>query len=359
MAREKVAFLPCASYDLPLLKQQLAKAVVLIGFDLSVFRGKKILLKPNLLSPSAPEKAVTTHPVFVRAAAELLLDAGAVVTVGDSPGIYNLPKCLEECGIREALKGLPLSFAEFKYPATLKARAGATLPEFVVAREVMECDAIVNLPKLKTHCMMTFTCAVKNTYGHVLGLTKGKLHIEAGADAARFARMLVEICYLRKPALSLVDAVVAMEGNGPGSGNPRKLGIVLAGTDPLAVDAVATALIGFKQENIPIFAEAIKLGFGTWDMDRIEISGARMEDLAVTDFVPADRETPVTFIPLPPAVEKRLRDMLAIKPRIDNADCTRCGECVRICPAKVMAVKNKRIRIDRTLCIRCFCCQEI
>jgi uncharacterized protein (DUF362 family)/Pyruvate/2-oxoacid:ferredoxin oxidoreductase delta subunit len=352
-----VAIQKCVSYEKSLIKSRMQKCIELIGFNLDTLKGKKVLLKPNLLSASPPEKQVTTNPAFVRAAAEIALEAGASeVWVGDSPGMGNVKRCFGACGISEALKGLPVKMADFNRPASWKTPKGV-LPEYVVAQEAEACDILINLPKLKTHTQMTLTCAVKNMFGLMLGLSKAKMHLVAGTDNLHFAKILVELCYLKKPDLTLVDGVTAMHGNGPGSGDPYPLELILAGVDPMAVDIVASEIVCFEKSSIPIFEASEVLGQGINDRKNICVKGESMESVQRNDFRPASEGRGFTRIPA--FILRPLKDTLAIKPHWDPALCTLCKECLRICPVQVLSVEKNKIRITRKECIRCFCCQEI
>lgn len=354
---EKVAILRCASYDQALVNEQVAAVARLCGFDSRQLSGKKVLLKPNILFAAPPSRAVSTHPSMVRAAAEWALAAGASeVWVGDSPGFGSPRRNLRECGITGALEGLPIKIADFNKAVPLPNPGGA-MPEYAVAEEAMQADFIINLPKLKTHTQMVMTCAVKNLFGLVVGFTKGRYHLQAGRDNSLFARYLVELAYLHKPAITFVDAVVAMHGNGPGSGEPFTMGLVMAGTDPMAVDATAARIIGFERSMVPMFAVAAQLNKGMQEPEQIEVLGESVESAKVAGFKPSAGGR--GFAAVPAVIMKPLKEWLAIRPVIDPEKCKECLECVKMCPARVMAHQNKRITIDKKGCIRCFCCQEI
>lgn len=356
-AKTAVSLVRCASYDLPKIREAVRRSVSLLGLDPALFRGRKVLLKPNMLYAAPPSRHATTHPSVVRAVAELIQDSGASeIRVGDSPGFGTSLKCLKVCGILEALEGLDVKPAEFKRPAALP-NPGGFIREYTVAQEAFECDLIVNLPKLKTHTQMVLTCAVKNLYGLVVGMTKGQYHLTAGKDNGAFARVILELCYLRKPALTVVDAVTAMHGNGPGSGEPFDLGLILAGTDPLAVDYTAAGIVGIPREQIPIFAVAKAQGKGFQDPGDITFAGESPEAVRAAGFRPADGGR--GFARIPGFIINPLKKSMAIKPRINQSVCKLCGECVALCPPKAMKEEGRKIKIDRKACIRCFCCQEL
>jgi len=352
-----VSIVKSNGYSLPGLKTDIANALSLAGFDPYSLKNKQVLLKPNLLRAVAPEKAVTTHPLFIRAIAEIALDHGARVAVGDSPGFGNTNQCLKGCRVIEGLKGLNVTIADFATPVTVKNERG-TFKTFIIAKGVFESEAIINLPKLKTHGQMYLTGATKNMFGIVPGLLKGKKHLESGTDYSLFARMLVELCYFKKPVVSIIDGIVAMDGNGPGGGDPYDLGLIVTGTDTIAVDRICAAILGFNPENIPIFAQAKKNALGTGDLAAITVTGESIESVRVKNFRPARQGfSPLTMVP--EFIANPLRNHLSFKPRVDQKKCRLCGECIAMCPVSCITNENAKIVMDYEKCIRCFCCQEI
>ena len=204
------------------------------GISHFVKPGQKVLIKPNLLAAKAPDKAVTTHPEIVRQTILLTQGAGGKVTVGDSPGLGKAASVARKCGILDVVEETGASFATFEESVPITLDTG-TFHHLEVARESLEADVIINLPKLKTHQMMGYTGAVKNLFGLVVGMRKVRLHLQAGTDKAFFALMLLELAEYFSPALSIMDAVTGMEGNGPGNGDPVHLGALLASTHPIAL----------------------------------------------------------------------------------------------------------------------------
>ena len=199
------------------------------GMAAFVLPGERVLLKPNMLYGKAPECAVTTHPEVLRAVIDLVKNAGGVPLVGDSPGFGDIRKVAEKSGLLQVCTDTGAELVEFAEAVEV---AGTGLfKRLELARPYLEADRVINLPKLKTHEMMTMTCAVKNLFGAVVGHAKAGWHLKAGADREMFARMLLEIYLLRKPDLTIVDAITAMEGNGPGSGDPVHVGLLLAGVN--------------------------------------------------------------------------------------------------------------------------------
>ncbi|MEJ2200498.1 MAG: DUF362 domain-containing protein [Desulfuromonadaceae bacterium] len=345
------------SYDRTLIETALSQLLVpLGGMQAFVQPGQKVLLKPNMLSAAPPEKAVTTHPELVRAVIRLVQQAGGMVSVGDSPGIGSPQQVAKRCGILRVIEETGATLAPFSESVKVRPQ-GATFHELEIARDILDADVIINLPKLKTHQMMGFTCAVKNLFGAVVGMRKPRLHLQAGTDKAFFALMLLELAEHIRPALSIVDAVTAMEGNGPGSGDPVQVGVLLAGTDPLAVDTVAADLVGLAAEQIWPQKIARQTGRYGSHIDEVEKIGAAPGAIPSKRIRPA-KTTDVNF-GLPPFLKNSLRRSLSALPAVDPALCEACGLCVKHCPPTAMELTNEQLRIDLKRCIGCFCCQEL
>ena len=219
------------------------------GISHFIKSGQKVLIKPNMLAGKHPQKAVTTHPEIVRQVILMAQCAGGIVSVGDSPGLGKPESVARKCGILDVIEETGALFAPFDESVPITLRAG-TFHHLEVAREALEADVIINLPKLKTHQMMGFTGAVKNLFGLVVGMRKVRLHLQAGTDKAFFALMLLELAERFHPALSIMDAVIGMEGDGPGNGDPVQLGALLASATPIALDTVATNMVNLPERRI-------------------------------------------------------------------------------------------------------------
>jgi len=334
------------------LEQVLAPLGGMAGF---VRPGHKVLIKPNLLAGKSPEKAVTTHPEIVRQVILLAQGAGGIVSVGDSPGIGSPESVARKCGILQVVEETGARFAPFVESVPVSVREG-TFHQLEVAREVLDAEVIINLPKLKTHQMMGFTGAVKNLFGAVVGMRKVRLHLQAGADPAFFALMLLELSERFPPALSIMDAVVGMEGNGPGGGDPIQIGALLASPHPLALDTAATALVGLSERQVWTQRVARETGRPGSLLEEIAVIGPSLASLRPKRFLPAPSMDVGFGLPTP--LKRVLRDTLTARPEIMH-ECVRCGDCVRHCPPKAMTLARNGVQIDYRKCIRCFCCQEL
>jgi len=353
----RVSLQALASYDPGQVKNALINLLApLGGISPFVKPGQKVLLKPNLLAGKPAERAVTTHPALIRGVAELVQDAGAEVWLGDSPGMGSAESVARKCGIMAVVEELGIKFKSFDKPVAIRPQ-GKTFQRLEIAADLLAADVVINLPKLKTHQMMGLTCAVKNMFGAVIGLRKPQLHLKAGSDKALFALMLLELCEQLAPALTIVDAVVGMEGDGPGSGDPVQIGALLAGVNPLSVDAAAIALLGMKPDQVWTQKLAMETGRLGSRLDEIELCGVDLKNLQIKGFRPA-KNTGINGS-MPVFLEHLLKQALTARPEPLHQICTRCGICVELCPPNAMKIDNQKLSIDDKKCIRCFCCQEL
>ncbi|MFZ2950498.1 MAG: DUF362 domain-containing protein [Desulfuromonadaceae bacterium] len=353
---ETVSIAICTGYELPALRHAVIKLLEPMG-GLSAFisSGDRVLLKPNMLAAKEPALAVTTHPNLVRVVAELVKEAGGVPLIGDSPGIGGFLKVADKSGISEAARNSGATLVEFNEAVEL--RGIGTFRSIRLARAYDEADKVINLPKLKTHEMMTMTCAVKNLFGAVVGTEKAGWHLKAGRSRELFARLLLEIYQLKKPVLNIADAVTAMEGNGPTSGDPVKLGLLIAGVNPVAVDVIAGKLAGIPAELLYIEREAVKLGLPGSAIEDILLCGVPIETISEIRFrLPAGLD--VQF-GLPRFLAKALKSHLTSYPAADRKTCVLCGICRDTCPPGAITIQNSALSVDNARCIRCWCCREL
>ena len=356
----KVALVRCQEYEPVRVLDAMRRAFDLIGgLGRLVRPGQRVLVKPNLLSGKAPEKAVTTHPAVVRAAVALVREAGATAWVGDSPGGVKwegAKHALEASGIGPAaieagaeIQDFDAGDAEF-----VDFSEGVLLKRFAVAKAAREADLVLSLAKLKTHGQALYTGAVKNMLGCLPG--GGKLRMHQLAPTSRgLAAALLDIYAVVRPRLSLIDGIVAMEGNGPAHGDPRRLGLLIASEDGVAADAVACHIVGYPARSMHILRQAEERGLGTGSVERIEVVGERLQDCVVPDFVRASNR----FYELIPAwLARWVGGAVRVDPEIMQQECRRCGLCQRSCPANAIGGDGP-FAIDRAACIRCFCCHEL
>jgi uncharacterized protein (DUF362 family)/Pyruvate/2-oxoacid:ferredoxin oxidoreductase delta subunit len=297
---------------------------------------------------------VVTHPEVIRAVIRLVRQAGGEACVGDSPGFGDLERVCERSGVLKVIDEEGASLAPLDQ-AVRVANEGQ-YHHFEIARAVHEADVVINLPKLKTHGMMTVTGAVKNLFGCIPGRRKVQWHFNTGVNRDAFARMLVELCALIGPRLTIMDAILGMEGNGPGSGDPRHIGLILGGIDPVSVDVVSGTVIGADPGLLYIIRAAAQAGIGETRLDRIDVRGESLQTSLVEGF----RLPPQEHLEwaIPEWARRMLKDALTTRPVIDHEHCIRCGVCQGHCPQGAITDAGKRLEIHYRRCIRCFCCQE-
>lgn len=352
----EVAVERVGSYDRTLVREGMIRLLApLGGMERFVKPGERVLLKPNLLSAKPPEAAVTTHPEVLRAAIELVQQAGGKALVGDSPGFGSGRRVAERAGQMKVIEETGAEFVPFTETAPVAGEG--KFRHFELARPYLEADRVINLPKLKTHEMMTMTCCVKNLFGAIVGTEKAAWHLKAGADKELFAEMLLDVYLLREPDLNIVDAVVAMEGDGPGSGDPRPVGLLLAGGNAVAVDVIAAEIAGIPKKLLYLENAA----------RRLRLPGAAREEIVSLGVPLQEIELPPLALPhlsdaqfgLPGFLKNRLRSQFTSRPEVDLTKCELCGVCVRACPPAALRVEEGRLRFDYQRCIRCFCCREL
>ncbi len=353
--RPAVSIVRCKSYDETEVLKALRRSIELIGgIDSFVKKGHRVLLKPNLLYGKQPEKAVTTHPSVIRGIIQLVKEAGGIPSLGDSPGIGNVIGVAEKAGIKRIAEEMGCPILEFNRPVLPPERKGRTFRNIEIDQAIVEADVIINLPKWKTHAQMLLTLGVKNLFGCIPGPRKAMWHLKAGDDHKLFAQMLVDISQMVQPSLSILDGIVGMEGNGPNSGDPIPLGLLLASPSPLSLDQVVCDLLGISRKALLTNRVAIEQGLGR---DDPEIKGEKVEEVKISHF----RLPNLTRVDwyLPEFFKKTLKNALNAKPAIDRKICKLCNQCVELCPPKALIGNSETIAFDYGKCIRCFCCQEI
>ena len=359
----RVYFAPCAEYSEAAIREAFDRLLPERALDF-VTEGMKVAVKVNLVSAMKPESAGVTHPALVCELCRRLVARGASVVVGDSPGgpfngammatVYRVSgmTAVEEVG---ATLNRDYSQEEVEFPEAREAR------RFVASGWLRGADAIINFAKLKTHGMMGYSGAVKNLFGTIPGTLKLEYHF-SHPEAERFADMLVDLNEFWKCRLSLIDAVVGMEGNGPTAGEPRFVGALLASPSPYAVDIAGLRLIGLPPERVASVRTAIARGLSPATFEELEVDPALL-DYAVPDFNLIETGSVVEFNHMLPGflgkvVGKLAPRLLTSVPEAKRSECIGCAKCASVCPAKAITMKKKLPVIDRKKCIRCFCCQE-
>lgn len=364
----KVSLVECRNYNPVDVLNAVRRSVDLLG-GLTKFVPTKsrVLVKPNFLAPHAASKAALTHSTVIEAVCELVFEAGATPIVGDSSSIGSAKLIARRSGVLPYLEKRGIELIDLNDSRIFENKTGINFKRFEVSAEAFNADIIINLPKLKTHGQILMTMAVKNMFGAIVGMRKSQWHLRAGKDANYFARMLVELCYFLNPSLSIIDAVIGMDGNGPGSGRPREIGLVAASDDPVSLDRVMADIVGVNPEKILTLVAARELGYGPTNLSQIETVGDDPDSFHIDDFLlPRLSPASTTKGTLDP-ISGVFQNALTSKPVIDHNACTRCMTCSERCPPEAISFSEKAtagkkggfMEIDYKKCIRCYCCQEV
>jgi uncharacterized protein (DUF362 family) len=361
----KVSINEVRRYDNSLIKETLYKAFDEIGFDLSRLKGKRVAVKPNLLSASKPEQAIITHPEFFRAAVKIIKDAGAFPVLIESPAINSLSRVFRASGYDRVIEEEGVEVDLEQSGMTINNDKGRRYKHFEIMKSVAAADFIFNLPKFKTHGLTYITGAMKNLFGLIPGMAKTQWHLKANARDL-FCEFLVDyfeaVCSLfsePKGIVHLMDAITGMEGNGPGTGGkPREIGAVIVSKDAVAADFIATSLVGFETKLVKTISIAAERGLGKKDLYEIEFNRDVFDLLKLDKFEPAP-------MPINVRIEKikwlnnLLKRLTVERPVPIEGKCTLCYQCRQICSAKAIDKGDTVAIFNYDKCIRCFCCIEV
>ena len=360
----QVSIVRAGNYDVGEIRDAVRRGIELIGgLEGIVKPGNRVFVKINHLPPaSPPERGIVTHPIFVEGVIELLKEVGADITVGDDiesgPGdrfsISGFRQMCQRAGVRL------VNLREGGFAATEGNRR--LLDPVYVSRIALEADVIINLPKLKTHSLTIFTGGIKNMYGTIPASLRRKYH-STFVQPEDFSLMLTDVFAAVRPQLTIMDGIIAMEGAGPANGNLRQTNIILTSQDAVALDAVATSIIGLNPEDIDTIRYCNERGLGVGNLEAIEVTGESIRSVIVPDFQPpaASMRSLMTRMskPLPSRILRFVMRQTVARPRVVTSRCTACAECVKICPTGAATMADKTATISKAKCIQCMCCQEV
>jgi uncharacterized protein (DUF362 family) len=280
-----IAIVKCSNYAQNLVDQSIAELLDhLGGIGRYVKSGDTVLLKPNLLAAAHPDDPTATHHAVMRSLIQQVQSVGGKPFIGDSPAFGNVTTVARKSGLMAVADELGVPITEWSRSVKMPHPKHYSVRSYRLAREVVEADVVINVPKLKVHRQMQLTAAIKNNFGCVPGKRKARLHLLRGKDRLTFGKMLIEYCELIKPALTIVDAIVAMDRLGPSGGNPYPLGILTGGVDVVALDRVHAEIIGLPDDEFDLMHAAREIGVGETDLTKIEILGESLKAVQVSDF---------------------------------------------------------------------------
>ncbi|HEX2949365.1 MAG TPA: DUF362 domain-containing protein [Armatimonadota bacterium] len=359
----EVSVVRCQAYDQAQLRAAIEAGLEpLGGLAAFVHAGDRVLLKLNLLSPCIPDAAVTTHPGLVKAVIQLVQERGATAVIGDSPGGMSTEASyralLQTTGIQQVIEETGCDVVRFDAETTtVTSTTGRMFRQFTVAKAPLDADVVIALPKLKTHQFALYTGAVKLLYGYLPGLTKVEYHLHAGKSVHTFAELLLDIYETFTPTLTIMDAVVAMEGNGPAHGTPRHLGFLLASASGPALDYVAAELIGLDPMVVPTIRAAAQRGIGPKAVADVVVHGEDPQQVPMTDFKQADT---LKTASVPQWMVNLSSWLFAARPVIGREKCIKCGRCAKSCPPQTIQFSPGQFpEIEYGKCLRCYCCHEL
>ncbi len=348
-----VSLVKCKDYDPVLVWEATKKTIDLLGGITNFVKPQsKVLVKPNLLMAKEPKYGITTHPEVVRAVVKILKEINCTVFLGDGPSVWgnqieNVYEVYERTGMKQVSRDEDVRLVEFD-----KRRWRGKFP---LTTWLDNCDYLVSVAKFKTHDLTILTAAIKNLFGLVSGTYKTELH-KKYSDNENFSRMLADIYTETKPALTVVDGIQALEGDGPAtSGKLRNVGLLLAGSDCVALDSILALIMGLEPFDILATKEAAARGLGQADINSISVLGEKLEEVINEPFLlPATslrRKIPRPFIEL-------AKNLIKYYPYPLHDNCIQCSACMKACPTGAISMKSNRIVFDYGKCISCFCCQE-
>lgn len=356
-----VSLQKCSDYNFEQVYEALQKLAELVPPP--DVKGKTVLLKPNILYPKKPELAVCTHPVVVGAAVKLFVELGAAkVYAGESPAIANSTNAAKATGMYDQVVKNGGEWIDFSNPVVVECSDANLVKQFNFADAFLKADVVVSVAKLKTHQFMSYTGAMKNLFGLIVGLEKAQTHY-VFPKKEDFGNFLTDLNLAANAQYAIMDAIVGMEGpGGPGSGDPVKLGFLAASDNILALDWKCASLVGYNPHEIANLESALKRGHWLKSEKDIVTVGEPEKNCRPASFKIVREPSQTLQNMVPEWVNAIARAFFTKTPRFSADKCIKCGRCSQICPAHLITMdgpeKTATLKEPKK-CLHCFCCHEI
>lgn len=365
----KVSLLRCTEYRNPLLKDTIRQSLSNIGFDASILKKARVVVKPNLLMPSKDEKAIITHSEFFRAVVQIVKENGGVPVLLESPAVHSLERTIKKTNYARVVDSEKIEVANPVKTRTLHFDAAKKFKHIDIAEGYFDADIILSLPKFKTHGITYITGGVKLLFGAIPGVEKSKMHLRAPTPEM-FSEFLLDLYGAMtygfspsKPIIHLMDAICCQEGEGPGpAGKPKWLNAVLASENGIAIDYVASKIAGLEVKKALTVIDGFKRNYGLAAPEEIEVVGASMEEMRVDNFEAATGGSIFSNMFRWPFNTPTFKNLFLDHPAPSEEKCTLCYQCKKICASGAIKESTGKIKIpdyDYNICIRCYCCLEI
>jgi len=361
--KSKVAVVKCKDYETRNVELAVKCAFELLGGTKAFIKSnEKVLLKPNLLGPYAPERCITTHPEVVRSLIKIVKEANALPYVGDSNSSSlntRMHDTLQATGISRICEEETCEIVSFERAGVEEIESSnpnnRRIPSLEITKAVFDLDALISVAKMKTHVQTVVSGAIKNLYGCVPGFRKTRYHYLA-TRPDDFAEVLADVLAITKPRLGIIDGIYAMEGMGPADGKRKHVGVLLMSEDLVALDTVMTTMMKYDSRKDPIIQAAVRCGLGVGNLDSIQVVGERLESVMPSSYaLPSNLRERLKPRWLGPVQDRLLR----LKPRVLKEKCVSCCDCSKLCPAKAISVIETNMTVDKSKCVGCMCCYEL
>ncbi len=331
-----------------------------LGF--SVEKGSTVIIKPNLIMKSKPEQAIITHPNVTAAVGLWVLNQGAKVLITESPGGTYSPSIMKSnfdaCTYTQMAEKYGFGLYTACEHQKIQCPDAVICKSFDIVKPFIDADYIIDIAKLKSHGMLTYSGASKNLFGTVPGLMKPELHMRFPKEDD-FATMLVDLCLLVKPQIAVIDAIDAMEGDGPTGGRAKHIGALISSNDTFAADYIACQMANMKPQVLSLLKKAMERGLCPKSLDEIELFGEDFNQFIQKDFL-MPKSKPLNFVDYLPKFLRPLASKITTPvPKIQTKNCIGCGKCAESCPAHTISIVDKKAIINKENCISCFCCHEM